>query len=83
MFLWLLISLQNLRSLTKAREYRGAMTNRNMEDYQPDVKVKPRCKCGKVCRYYGKIGGYSVQCKSCNAKQSEKRRAASAKRRGE
>ncbi len=40
----------------------------------------PRCKCGERCQFYGPIGGYSVQCKGCNAKQSEKRRAASRRR---
>ncbi len=41
----------------------------------------PRCKCGERCEFYGPIGGYSVQCKGCNAEQSEKRRAASSRRR--
>jgi len=30
----------------------------------------PRCKCGKVCAYYGEIGGFSVQCVDCNAKHA-------------
>lgn len=44
----------------------------------------PTCrKCkARPCRYYGKVGGYSVQCAKCNAEQSKKRRAAAAIRRG-
>lgn len=41
----------------------------------------PRCKCGERCEFYGPIGGHSVQCKGCNAEQSEKRRAAASRRR--
>lgn len=26
----------------------------------------PRCKCGKPCRYYGPVGGFSVKCNACN-----------------
>lgn len=38
--------------------------------------MKPRCKCGKVCVYYGPIGGYSVACRICNAKNAARQRAA-------
>lgn len=45
----------------------------------------PICrKCGVApCEYYSPIGGFSVQCHTCNMEQSAKRRAASARRRGE
>ena len=33
--------------------------------------AKPRCKCGRVCAYYGKIGGFSKSCKQCNAKHAK------------
>jgi hypothetical protein len=36
--------------------------------------VKPRCKCGDVCEYYGPVGGFSVQCKKCNKARAMKRR---------
>jgi hypothetical protein len=32
-----------------------------------------KCKVN-VCQHYGKVGGYSVQCRPCNEKQEEKRR---------
>ena len=32
--------------------------------------MKPRCKCGRICAYYGKIGGFSVGCIQCNAKHA-------------
>lgn len=38
-------------------------------------KHKPRCKCGRFCAYYGKIGGFSVACKACNAKNAARQRA--------
>lgn len=37
---------------------------------------KPRCRCGKVCAYYGNIGRYSVACKACNEKHAARQRAA-------
>jgi len=41
----------------------------------------PKCKkCGKPCQKYGGIGGYSVQCISCNQLASKKRRERSARR---
>lgn len=39
----------------------------------------PRCKCGKVCAYYGEVGGFSVKCEVCNAKNAARQRAARAK----
>jgi hypothetical protein len=40
----------------------------------------PKCKrCGKRCQKYGGIGGYSVQCKSCNERQGVLRRASYAR----
>jgi hypothetical protein len=39
----------------------------------------PRCKCGKVCAYYGEVGGFSVKCKGCNAKHAEWQRKNRAK----
>lgn len=33
-----------------------------------------RCKCGKPCAFYGPIGGYSVACVKCNAKNAKRER---------
>ncbi len=44
------------------------------------AKVKPKCKCGRPCAYYGKVGGYSVKCLICNSRAAVKRRAAYARR---
>lgn len=41
---------------------------------------KPKCKCGKVCAYYGKVGGFSVACKHCNRLNAERQRRARANR---
>ncbi len=35
---------------------------------------KPKCKCGNDCAYYGEVGGFSVACKDCNAKNAERQR---------
>jgi len=32
------------------------------------------CKCGKPCAYYGTVGGYSVACTDCNARNAERQR---------
>jgi hypothetical protein len=42
------------------------------------TRPAPKCKrCGKACQWYSPMGGYSVQCKTCNelsaAKQRERR----------
>lgn len=41
----------------------------------------PKCKRCKVasCAYYGKVGGYSVQCKACNERSGVLRRASYAR----
>lgn len=45
--------------------------------------VKPKCKCGRVCDYYGVVGGFSVACKKCNEKNAKRQRDARVtKRRG-
>lgn len=31
----------------------------------------PLCKCGRVCVYYGAVGGYSKKCKACNAHKAK------------
>ena len=56
----------------------------NLATYKKAVGDAPlpmckKCKV-KVCEHYGPIGGFSVQCKGCNVKQSEKRRASYASR---
>ena len=40
--------------------------------------ISPKCRKCKVrtCQNYGELGGFSVQCKTCNAAQSKKRREA-------
>lgn len=30
------------------------------------LSLKPRCKCGKPCQYYGAYAGYSKSCRTCN-----------------
>ena len=46
--------------------------------FTQEPQQKPLCrKCKKrPCEHYGTIGGYSVQCRQCNVKQSDMRRAA-------
>ena len=39
---------------------------------------RPTCKCGNACAYYGPVGGYSVACEQCNAKNAARQRAARA-----
>jgi hypothetical protein len=42
--------------------------------------MAPKCKrCGARCQKYGGIGGYSVQCKSCNERSGILRRASYAR----
>ena len=41
----------------------------------------PLCRCGQPCAYYGRIGGYSVKCIACNAKNAARQRMARAKQR--
>lgn len=41
---------------------------------------KPRCKCGNICNYYGKIGGFSVACIACNEKNALRQRVARARK---
>lgn len=36
----------------------------------------PRCVCGNACAYYGPIGGFSVRCKACNARNAKRQRDA-------
>lgn len=36
----------------------------------------PICKCGQPCKYYGKIGGYSVACVECNERNAKRQRKA-------
>jgi multidrug efflux pump subunit AcrA (membrane-fusion protein) len=40
----------------------------------------PRCKCGKPCRYYGTVGGYSVACGECDDKNAKRQREARARK---
>ena len=44
---------------------------------------RPRCQCGRICAYYGPVGGYSVKCEKCNAKNAERQRRARAFKKGE
>lgn len=41
----------------------------------------PVCKCGKYCQYYGAVGGFSVKCEACNAKNAKRQRDARARKR--
>lgn len=43
---------------------------------KPTEYPPPLCKCGKPCRYYGPIGGYSKACNECNAKNAKRQRIA-------
>jgi hypothetical protein len=46
-----------------------------MTKHLSKVMPPPYCrKCGAKCAYYGPIGGYSVMCAKCNAKNAERQR---------
>lgn len=47
-----------------------------VSEVRPAEGVRPRCKCGELCAYYGPVGGYSVKCEACNAKNAARQRKA-------
>lgn len=48
-----------------------------------DLNIEQKCKCGATCDHYGEIGGYSVACKECNAKNAARQRKDRTRRKAE
>ena len=45
-----------------------------LERFRPGAAAVPICKCGKPLHHYGEVGGYSVACIECNAKNAARQR---------
>ncbi len=57
------------------------MLNANTDSPRCNTSV-PFCKCKKPCELYG-LGGYSVKCPECNAKNAARQREARARKKRE
>jgi hypothetical protein len=74
--------LENVAAIR--REGETARRKRVAINRGPVFEGAPTCRtCQSApCQHYGETGGFSVQCEACNVRQSERRRAAYAKRKG-